>query len=150
MKNDGHFHWGANLPHFHACKSTCLVFILKPCDITCVFHCLQTMWNHSRFGVAMALILLIFDQLVGCDSWYGRAKEHTWLIVQPWKGLNSTTNCHLEKSLNLVLVFEKYLISLLGHKKSLKFTTLSTPDTFFFKIRLIFAEENSAHPWCKN
>ena len=31
----------------------------------------------------MALILLIFDQLVGCDSWYGHAKEHTWLIVQP-------------------------------------------------------------------
>ena len=70
-----------NLPHFHDCKSTCLVFILKPCDITCVFHCL----NHvkplkiwSCYG-----ILLIFDHLVGCDSWYEHEKEHTWLIVQP-------------------------------------------------------------------
>ena len=44
IKNDGHFHWVANLPHFHDCKSTCLVFILKPCDITGVFHCL----NHVK------------------------------------------------------------------------------------------------------
>ena len=42
----------------------------------------------------------------------------------------------LEKSLNLVQVLEKYLISLLGLEKSLKFTTLSTPDTIFCKIRL--------------
>ena len=94
IKNDGHFHWVANLPHFHDCKSTCLVFILKPCDITGVFHCL----NHvkplkiwSCYG-----ILLIFDHLVGFDSWYKRAKEHTWLIVQPWKVLNSTTTVVLK------------------------------------------------------
>ena len=139
------------------CKFTSFSCLQKhlPC-----FH-FKTMWYHLCFLLppnhvkplknwSCYGILLIFDQLVGCDSWYGRVKEHTWLIVQPWKGLNSTTNYHLEKSLNLVLVFEKYLTSLLGHKKCLKFTTLSTPDTFFFKIRLIFAEENSAHPWCKN
>ena len=43
---------------------------------------------------------------------------------------------HLEKSLNSLEVLEKYLISLLGLEKSLKFTTLSAPDTFFYKIRL--------------
>ena len=39
----------------------------------------------------------------------------------------------LEKCLYSVKVLEKYLISLLGLEKSLKFTTfgLSTPDTFF-------------------
>ena len=37
----------------------------------------------------------------------------------------------LEKSFSLVKVLEKYLISLLGLEKSLKFTTLSTPDTHF-------------------
>ena len=33
----------------------------------------------------------------------------------------------LSKSLNLVKVLEKYLVSLLGLKKSLKFTTLFIP-----------------------
>ena len=37
----------------------------------------------------------------------------------------------LEKSFNLVKVLEKYLISLLGLEKSLKFTTMSTSDTHF-------------------
>ena len=46
--------WAVTL--FHAHKSTCLVFILKPCDITCVFHCLQTMWNHSRIGIIIILL----------------------------------------------------------------------------------------------
>ena len=41
----------------------------------------------------------------------------------------------LEKSLNLVKGLEKYLISLLGLEKPLKFTTLSMPDTIFCKIR---------------
>ena len=41
-----------------------------------------------------------------------------------------------EKSLNSVKVLEKYLISLLGLENSLKFTTLSMPDTIFCKIRL--------------
>ena len=41
----------------------------------------------------------------------------------------------LEKSLNSVKVLEKYLISLLGLKKSLKFTTLFTPH-YFCEIRL--------------
>ena len=41
----------------------------------------------------------------------------------------------LEKSLNLVKVLEKYLISLLGLEKSLKFTTLSMPVTIFCKVR---------------
>ena len=39
----------------------------------------------------------------------------------------------LEKSLNSAKVLEKYLISLLGLEKSLKFTTLSTPDTSFLQ-----------------
>ena len=42
------------------------------------------------------------------------------------------------QSLNSVYVLEKYWISLLGLKKSLKFTTLSTLDTFFRTIRLFF------------
>ena len=37
----------------------------------------------------------------------------------------------LKSSLNSVKVLEKYLISLLGFEKSLKFTTLCTPDTRF-------------------
>ena len=37
----------------------------------------------------------------------------------------------VEKPLNSVKVFEKYLISLLGLEKSLKLTTFSTPDTRF-------------------
>ena len=49
------------------------------------------------------------------------------------KVLNFTS--HLEKSLNSLEVLEKYLISLSGLKKSLKFKTLSAPDTFFCKIR---------------
>ena len=39
----------------------------------------------------------------------------------------------LEKSLNSAKVLEKYSISLLGLEKSLKFTTLSTPDTSFLQ-----------------
>ena len=65
------------------------------------FH-FKTMWYHLCFPLpanhvkplknwSCYGILLIFDQLVGCDSWYGHTKEHTWWIVQPWKGLNSTT-----------------------------------------------------------
>ena len=38
--------------------------------------------------------------------------------------------------LNSVKVLEKYLISLLGLEKSLKFTILSTPDPNHCKIRL--------------
>ena len=45
---------------------------------------------------------------------------------------------NLEKVLKLVKVFEKYLISLLGLEKSLKFTTLSIPDTIFCKISFFF------------
>ena len=55
---------------------------------------------------------------------------------------------NLEKALNFTSRLEKflefglgplkiYLISVLGPEKSLKFTTLSTPDTFFYKIRLL-------------
>ena len=40
----------------------------------------------------------------------------------------------LEKSFNLVKVLEKYLISLLGLEKSLKFNNLSTPDHFWEKL----------------
>ena len=57
---------------------------------------------------------------------------------------------HLEKSLNSVKVLEKYLISLLGLEKSLKFTTLSKPDTFFCIKLDYFDEESWAHPQCKN
>ena len=56
---------------------------------------------------------------------------------------------NLEKVLNLVYFLENYLISLLGLEKSLKFITLSMPDTFFCKIRL-FCCGNLAHPQCKN
>ena len=47
--------------------------------------------------------------------------ESTW-FVQSWKVLNFSG--HLNKSLNSVKVNEKYLISLLELKKSLKFTCL--------------------------
>ena len=50
---------------------------------------------------------------------------------------------------NLVQVLEKSSISLLGLEKSLKFTILSPPDTFCVKLDY-FAEENQAHPQCKN
>ena len=111
---------------FHAVKSMNCYFVYLdknqehwPFSLRCKFtsfSCLQkhlprfhfkTMWyylclplppNHvkplkiwSCYG-----ILLIFDQLLECDSWYGRAKEHTWLIVQPWKGLNFTTTVILK------------------------------------------------------
>ena len=70
-------------------------------------------------------------------------------------------SCNLEKALNFSSRLEKflefglgplkiYLISVLGPEKSLKFTTLSTPDTFFCKIRLLGADENLANPRCKN
>ena len=49
------------------------------------------------------------------------------------------------ESLKSVSVLEKYLISLLGLEKSLKFSTLSMPDTFSVKSDY-FAEENLAHP----
>ena len=39
----------------------------------------------------------------------------------------------LKKSWNSVKVLEKYLISLLGLEKSLEFTTLSMPDTYFLQ-----------------
>ena len=55
--------------------------------------------------------------------------------MKSWKGLEFWYSC-LEKSLNSVKVLEKYLISLLGLEKSLKFTILSTPDPIFCKIRL--------------
>ena len=59
----------------------------------------------------------------------------------------------LEKSFNLVKVLEKYLISLLGLEKSLKFTIIPcqhlTRHPFSVKFDY-FAEENLAHPWCKN
>ena len=42
----------------------------------------------------------------------------------------------LEKFLNSGYVLEKYLISLFGLEKSLKFSTLSTPDNFFYNIGL--------------
>ena len=45
------------------------------------------------------------------------------------------------ESLKSVSVLEKYLISLLGLEKSLKFSTLSMPDTFSVKSDY-FAEEN--------
>ena len=48
-----------------------------------------------------------------------------------------------------VVFLERYLISLLGLKMSLKFTTLAMHNTIFLKIRF-FAEEKLAHPWCKN
>ena len=61
--------------------------------------------------------------------------------------LEKVLNCNtsrLEKSLNSVKVLEKYLISLLGLKKSLKYTTL-------FSLKYdYFAEENLAHPRFKN
>ena len=51
----------------------------------------------------------------------------------------------LEKFLNSAKVLEKYLISLLGLENSLKFTTLSTPDTRRFLQKLhYFVEENLA------
>ena len=56
----------------------------------------------------------------------------------------------LEKSLNSVKVLEKYLISLLGLEKSLKFTALSKPGTFFCIKLDYFDEESLAHPQCKN
>ena len=45
---------------------------------------------------------------------------------------------HCKKLLKLVKVLEKYLISLLGLEKSLKFTTLSIPDTIFCKTSVFF------------
>ena len=50
------------------------------------------------------------------------------------RSLNFTSR--LDKSLNSAKVLEKYLISLLGLKKPLKFTTLSMPTSPFCKIRL--------------
>ena len=57
------------------------------------------------------------------------------MVVQSWKVLNFRS-C-LEKSLNSVKVFEKYLISLLGLEKSLKFTTLSK-NIFVYKQYLTY------------
>ena len=53
------------------------------------------------------------------------------------RSLNFTS--HLEKSLNSAKVLEKYLISLLGLKKPLKFTTLSMPTTPFSGLLIICA-----------
>ena len=50
------------------------------------FH-FKTMWYHLCFPLPQNHVKPL-KNWVGCDSWYGRAKEHTWLIVQPWKGLN--------------------------------------------------------------
>ena len=59
---------------------------------------------------------------------------------------------NLEKVLNFSSHLEKYLIPLLGLEKSLKFTTLSTPEyaSHPFSVKLdYFVEENLAHPRCK-
>ena len=50
-------------------------------------------------------------------------------------------NSHLEKSLNWVKVLENYLISLLVHEKSLKFSNLYVPYRFSDKLN-DFAMEN--------
>ena len=52
------------------------------------------------------------------------------------KVLNFSSRC--KKSLKLVKVLEKYLISLLGLEKSLEFTILSIPDTIFCKTSVFF------------
>ena len=49
---------------------------------------------------------------------------------------DSNFSSGLEKSLNLVKILEKYLISLFGLEISLKFTALFTPCTIFCAIRL--------------
>ena len=41
---------------------------------------------------------------------------------------------HRKKLLKLVKVLDKYFISSLGLEESLKFTTMSIPDTIFCKI----------------
>ena len=71
--------------------------------------------------------------------------QHGSYMYNLGKVLNFTSR-H-KKLLKLVKVLEKYLISLLGLEKSLKFTTLSIPDTIFCKIScFFFARENLAHP----
>ena len=52
------------------------------------------------------------------------------------KALNFTSRLEKSESLNSVQVLKKYLVSLLGLEKSLKFTTLQTPS-FFCKISRI-------------
>ena len=69
------------------------------------------------------------------------------MLVQSWKGLEFYL--FYWNSLNSVEVLEKFLISLLGLEKSLEFTALSTPAPFYVKLDY-FAEENLAHPRCKN
>ena len=71
--------------------------------------------------------------------------QHGSYMYNLGKVLNFTSG--RKKLLKLVKVLEKYLISLLGLEKSLKFTTLSIPDTIFCKIScFFFARENLAHP----
>ena len=67
--------------------------------------------------------------------WFYFPLVSSW-FVQSWKFLK--LSIHVEKSLNSVKVLEKYLISLLRHEESLKFTTLSTPATIFCKTRLFY------------
>ena len=72
--------------------------------------------------------------------------QHGSYMYNLGKVLNFTSR--RKKLLKLVKVLEKYLISLLGLEKSLKFTTLSFPDTIFCKIScfFFFARENLARP----
>ena len=56
----------------------------------------------------------------------------------------SLSTSHLERSLNSVEVLEKFLISLLGLQKSLKFTTFSNQTPFSVKLDY-FAEKNLPH-----
>ena len=78
----------------------------------------------------MNLVYWPYLPRVSCSS-SGRASHGLFNLE---KALNLTSL--IEKSLNLVKVLEKDLISLLGLEKPLKFTTLSMPDSIFFKITL--------------
>ena len=62
------------------------------------------------------------------------------------KVLNFTSR--LEKSLNSVQVLKKYLMSLLGLEKPLKFTILQTPSFFCQITRIILSRRIWPHPRC--
>ena len=69
---------------------------------------------------------------------------YTGEIQTPVQGLTSSRMCfHGSYNLEKVLYFTSRL------EKSLKFTPLSTQDTFSCKLDF-FAKGNSAHPRCKN
>ena len=82
------------------------------------------------------------EWIAGMHQFIGRLKR-TIILYHGSYNLQKVLNFNsrLEKSLNLVKVLEEYLISLIGHEKSLKFSNLCAPYRFSDKLNS-FAIEN--------